>query len=85
MRKTLVLSALASLALAGPGHGGFPQLQLSGGGLFGDSIDDPDGNISDLKGGGSRPQRHSWAISHVMYGFANLDWHGVRVPRTRHG
>jgi hypothetical protein len=72
MRKTLVLSALASLALAGPAMADTFSYSYLEGGLFGDSIDDPDGNANDLKGGGLGLNA-SWAINRALFGFANLN------------
>lgn len=71
MRKTLVLSALASLALAGPAMAGTFSYSYLEGGLFGEAIDDPDGNQYDLEGGGL-DLKGSWAIGHAMFGFLNL-------------
>jgi hypothetical protein len=75
MRKSLVLSALASLAslaLAGPAMAGSLSYSYLEGGLFGDSIDDPDGNADDLKGGGLGLNA-SWTINRALYGFVNLN------------
>ena len=71
MRKTLVLPALAALALAGPAVADNLSYTYLEGGLFGDSIDDPDGNQFDLRGSGL-DLKASWAINRALFGFANL-------------
>jgi hypothetical protein len=71
MRKTLVLPALAALALTGPAMADSLSYSYLEGGLFGDSIDDPDGNQDDLRGSGLGLNA-SWAINRALFGFANL-------------
>jgi hypothetical protein len=70
MRKSLALSAIALLALAGPAMAGTLSYSLVEGGLIGDSIDDPDGD-NDLKGSGLG-LHGSWEINRGLFGFADL-------------
>ena len=75
MRKTLVLPALAALALAGPAMAGTFSYSYLEGGLSGEGADDPNGDIGgnyDRKGSGLT-LHGNWAIGHVMYGFADLN------------
>jgi hypothetical protein len=70
MRKSLALSAIAMLALAGPAMAGTFSYSLLEAGLIGDSIDDPDDN-DDLKGGGLG-LHGSWEINRALFGFTDL-------------
>jgi hypothetical protein len=71
MRKTLVLPALAALALSGPAMADNLSYTYLEGGLFGDNIDDPDNNLNDLRGSGL-DLKASWAINRALFGFGNL-------------
>jgi hypothetical protein len=70
MRSSLALCAVATLALAGPAMAGdfsYNTLEL---GLFGESIDDPNGDEG-LDGSGISVSG-SWAFSPGVFGFASL-------------
>jgi len=70
MHKSLALSAIAALALAGPAVAGdfsYNTLEL---GLIGDSIDDPNGDQG-LDGSGMSVSG-TWAFSPGLFGFASL-------------